>query len=505
MNRLIALLIPALLLSANGLVAEVRLASPFTAHMVLQRDLRVPVWGHAAPAEQVTIEFAGQTTSTAADASGNWRVELAPLQASAEPRTFTAKGSKTAAPLVLNDVLVGEVWLASGQSNMVFTLSKSRYAWAGVINESKEIAEANHPAIRMFTGAEQKAYTPQTTIGGEWQVCTPANAPAFSAIAYYFARHLEQELKVPVGILSLSYGASTSHAWIRREAMLEDARFKAVLDRFDEQVKTHVPPTPAELEDWQRAAELAKAEKRRAPPKPGRDPVQDQHNPTVMYNGMIAPVIPYAIRGVIWYQGESVTNPRELFPAWNALLISDWRKLWSRDLPFYFCQLASLANNSNSPEVRAWQAEALKIPGTGMAVTIDVGDEKDVHPHDKAPVGKRLALLALARTYGQAVPCSGPVLRSVTRDGATLRLAFEHTEGGLSAKNGPLQTFEIAGEDGNYVAADASVDGDSVVVSSKSIPMPQKVRYAWSNYPATANLVNGAGLPAAPIQSAVTP
>lgn len=479
--------------------AALELASPFTDHLVLQRELPVPIWGTANPGEKVTVEFGGQSSSAVADDHGRWRITLQPLNASTEPRILTAKTEKTGETVSLQDVLVGEVWLASGQSNMVFTLSKSRYAWAGVINEGQEIASANFPQIRMFTGDASKAYTAQLRVAGAWKICSPENAPDFSAIAYYFARDLHQTLKVPVGILALSYGASTAQAWIRREAIQSDPRFRPILERFDEQVKNHLPPTEAELKDWQHAAELAKAEQRRPPPKPGQDPVQDQHNPTVMYNGMIAPVVPFSIRGVIWYQGESITAPRELFPAWNERLISDWRTLWGRELPFFFCQLAALENQSNSPQVRAWQAEALKIPNTGMAVTIDVGDVKDVHPHNKAPVGNRLARIALAKTYQQAVVATGPTPRFVAAENSKLRVTFSDSPSPIKLPTGQtLNCFEVAGADGVFVPATAEIAGASVLVSTASVSTPVAVRYAWSNFPEDPNLYNEAGLPGAP-------
>ena len=491
----LALLLPTLASAA------VKLASPFTDHMVLQREMPVPVWGTAAPGEKVTVQFVGQKKSVTAGADGRWRLDLKKLKASAEPRVFTVTGSATPAPLNLSDVLVGEVWLGSGQSNMDFVVSKKIKYFAGVDNEEQEIAAANYPLIRMFTGKSAKAGTPQETVGGEWLVCSPETVPGFSAVGYFFARELQKEIKVPVGIVTLAFGASCAHAWIRREAMLGDPAFKAVLDDFDAKAKAFVPLTEKENQQWEEAAAKAKAAGQRAPRKPRNDPVQDQHNPTVMFNGMIAPVIPYAIRGVLWYQGESITAPKELFPRWNELLITDWRKLWGRELPFYFCQLAALDNNSNSPQVRAWQAEALKLPKTGMAVTIDVGDKKDVHPHSKAPVGNRLARLALAHVYGHKTEFAGPVYHFMTLQGDTVRLAFSHLGGGLVAKDGPLKTFEIAGADGKYVAADAVIEGDTIVVRSAAVLAPVAVRYAWSNYPEGCNLFNAAGLPAAPFRT----
>ncbi len=490
-----------LALLAGPLLAEVKLASPFTDHMVLQRELPVPVWGTAAPGEKITVQFAGQKKSVDAGPDGRWRLDLKRLKASAESRLFTVTGSATAAPLTLRDVLVGEVWLASGQSNMDFVVSKKIKYFSGVDHEEQEIAAANHPLIRMFTGKATKAGTPQETVGGEWLVCSPETVPGFSAVGYFFARELQQEIKVPVGIVTLAFGASCAHAWIRREAMLGDPAFRAVLDDFDARVKTFAPLTENENRQWEEAAAKAKAAGQRAPRKPRNDPVQDQHNPTVLFNGMIAPVIPYAIRGVLWYQGESITAPRELFPRWNELLITDWRKLWGRELPFYFCQLAALDNNSNSPQVRAWQAEALRLPNTGMAVTIDIGDKKDVHPHNKAPVGARLARIALANVYGRKIEFSGPVYASITTEPGALRLKFQHLGGGLVAKDGPLKTFEVAGADGKFVPADAVIEGSAVVVRSAAVASPVAARYAWTNYPEGCNFFNAAGLPAAPFRT----
>ncbi|HEX2855466.1 MAG TPA: sialate O-acetylesterase [Opitutaceae bacterium] len=484
--------------SVTALRAEVKLASPFTDHMVLQREMPVPVWGWADPGEPVTVSFAGQKKSITAGTDGSWRVDLAALTASAEAREFTVTGKNT---ITLKDVLVGEVWLGSGQSNMDFVISKQRQYFAGVIDEEKEIAAANHPLIRMFTGKAAKAYTPQATVGGEWLVCSPETVPGFSAVGYFFARELQKDIKVPIGIITEAFGASCAHAWIRRDAMLGDPAFKAVLDDFDARVKAFAPLTDGENKQWEEAAAKAKAEGKRAPRKPRADPVQDQHNATVMYNGMIAPIVPYALRGVLWYQGESITAPKELFPRWNELLITDWRKLWGRELPFYFVQLAALDNASNSPQVREWQAEALKLPHTGMVVTLDVGDKKDVHPHNKAPVGDRLARLALANVYGKKIESSGPQFQSAAIEGAAVRVKFSHVGGGLVAKDGPLKTFEIAGADGKFAAADAKLDGDTVLVTSEAVAVPASVRYAWSNYPEGANLFNGAGLPAAPFRT----
>lgn len=484
--------------------AEVRLASPFGPHMVLQRDFPVPVWGEASPGEEVTVQYAGQTRTAKADAKGDWRVTLDPLEACAEARILSVTGTQTSAGLRLDDVVVGEVWLASGQSNMVFTMSKSAYSWAGVDNEAAELALADLPLVRVFTVAEQKSLEPQRRVGGAWQVCTPKTAASFSAVAYYFARDLQRALGVPVGVLSSAYGASTAQAWIRRDAIREDARLRAVLERFDEQVAKHVPPTQAELEDWAKAVELARAEKRRAPRKPGEAPVQDQHNPTVLYNGMVASLVPYSIRGVLWYQGESITTPRELFPTWNEVLVTDWRRLWGRELPFFFCQLAAYDKGSHGPQVRQWQAETLRLPGTGMVVTIDVGDAKDVHPHNKAPVGNRLARLALARTHGFPTVCEGPLPKTAELQGGSVRVRFSNTAGRLVSGAGRLGCFELRDADGRWHAAQAELDGEGVKVLSPTVESPSAVRYAWKALPEGADLCNQEGLPAAPFELEVS-
>ena len=498
----------ALLVLSGPLHAEVRLASPFTSHMVLQREVKVPVWGTAAAGETVTVEFAGQKKSTMAAASGEWRVELAPLATSSEGRVLKVSGSATAASLALDDVLVGEVWLASGQSNMDFTVAKTtKYYFAGVTNEAAEVAAANHPILRMFTGEWMRSYEPKREVPGVWKVCTPETVREFSAVGYFFARTVQKEINVPIGIVTLTYGASTAQAWIRREAIAANARLKPALDQFDEEVKSYRPPTEAEQKTWAEANAKARAERKPRPARLRADPVQDQHNPTVMFNGMIAPFVGFPIRGAIWYQGESITGPRELFPLWNETLIKDWRKLWGRELPFYFVQLAAHKappvepGNSSIATVREMQSQALALPRTGMAVTIDIGDEKNVHPSNKKDVGTRLARIALAQTYGRDVVWSGPVFAAMEVTNGVARVKFTHAHGGLVAKGGSIKQFAIAGADGQFVWAEAKFEGDTVVVSSPKVPTPAAVRYAWADNPAGCNVYNGAALPAAPFRS----
>ncbi|MGN6367207.1 MAG: sialate O-acetylesterase [Phycisphaerae bacterium] len=477
---------------AAGAHADVTPASLFTDHAVLLQNASVPVWGTADAGEQVKVTIAGQTQTATAGADGKWMVHLADLKAGG-PYELTIEGKNT---VTLHDVLVGEVWLCSGQSNMDFTVARTpKYRFAGTQNEAAEVAAANYPEIRMFSGEWTKSYTPQSRIAGTWKVCNPENVREFSAIGYFFARDLQKELKVPVGIVTMTYGASTAQAWIRREKLMSDPETAPLIEAFDAAVeKFKAAPPPAS----EPAAAGSKAQRARGGPK---DPVQNQHNPTVMYNGMIAPAVPYGIRGVLWYQGESITGDKKQFPKLNAMLIEDWRKLWNApELPFYFCQLAALKASSNSPEVREMQAEALKIPHTAMAVTIDIGDAKSVHPKDKQDVGDRLTRIALANVYGKQIEYSGPVYEGMSVEGDAVRVKFTHAEG-LTGKGGELKTFEVAGADGKFVPAYAKVEGETVVVSSPEVTSPAAVRYAWANYPEGCNLYNAAGLPAAPFRT----
>ena len=456
------------------------------------------------------MEFARQKASSKADAAGIWRVDLKPLPTSAEGRVLVITGSQTAKPIELDDVLVGEVWLASGQSNMDFSVSKKVKYFAGVVNEEQEIAAANYPLIRMFTGEAAKAYTPQKEVRGEWKVCTPENAPAFSAAAYFFARDLHKEIEVPVGILTLAFGASTAEAWIDRASLAADPELKPVLGRFDAAVqsfRTNPPPAVAPPRSEDVAATNAPPARRRRGGST-RDPIQDQHNPTVLFNGMIHPVIPFALRGVIWYQGESIVGGSAgvtLYPRVQATLIRDWRKLWGEgDFPFYIVQLAGQEAASNSPMVREAQATVLSLPNTGMAVTADIGEAKNVHPHNKQDVGDRLARIALANVYGRPIEYSGPRYESMKIESNTVRVTLSHLGGGLVAKGGEsLKWFVIAGADMKFVPAEARIDGDTVVVSSPEVTAPVAVRYAWANFPDGCNLYNAAGLPAAPFRTDV--
>ena len=489
-----------MLAAATSTLAEVKPSALFSDHMVLQSGIQVPIWGTASPGEQVTVTLNAQKQSTVARADGKWVVRLDNLVAGG-PFQMTIAGNNS---ITIRDVLIGEVWLGSGQSNMVFPVSKKVASWAGVVNEEQEIAVANHPRIRMFTGKPAKTYEPQTEIQGEWLVCNPENVPAFSAVGYFFARDLQNEIHDPVGILILAFGASTAEAWIRRETLAADPLLKPLLDHFDAAVRFYRANPAAPAGQAPKPPQTINA-RPGPPPSQQRDPVQDQHYPTVLFNGMIHPVVPYAIRGVVWYQGESVVGGDEgvsLYGHVQATLIRDWRKLWGQDdLPFFIVQLAALDNISNNPRVREGQASALAMPNTGMAVTIDIGDPKNVHPQNKQALGERLSRMALAKVFGRKIEYSGPVYESMTISGSAVQLSFSHLGGGLVARDGPLKWFTIAGADRKFVAAEARIEGDTIVVSNAQITMPLAVRYAWDNYPEGCNLYNAAGLPAAPFRT----
>jgi sialate O-acetylesterase len=448
----------------------------------------------------VTVTLNGQKQTATTGADGKWMVRLTDLKAGG-PYEMTIAGSNT---ITVKDVLVGEVWLGSGQSNMEFTVSQKVARFAGLLNEEQEIAAANYPKLRMFKGKQAKTYDPQASVDGQWLVCSPETVPGFSAVGYLFGRNLQKELDVPVGILTLAFGASTAESWVPREAMAADPLLKPMLDKFDAAVQFFRANPKAPGDQAPQPPQTINA-RVGPPPKQQRDPVQDQHQPTVLFNGMINPAIPYAIRGAIWYQGESIvggSNGITLYPHVMETMVKTWRKLWGQgDFPFYAVQLPALQNISNNPRVREGQAAIASLPNAGFAVTIDIGEPTNVHPHNKAPLGDRLMRIALANVYHKNVEYSGPVYESMQIEVSTIRIKFSHLGGGLVAKDGPLKWFQISGADRQFVDAEAKIDGDSVVVSRKDVTMPEHVRYAWVNYPDGCNLFNAAGLPAAPFRT----
>jgi sialate O-acetylesterase len=404
----------------------------------------------------------------------------------------------------VQDVLVGEVWLASGQSNMEWPVANSADA-------EREIAAARFPLIREFDVTNTVADQPADTVAGEWRLCSPETAGRFSAIGYYFARSLHRRLGVPIGILNSTWGGTAIEAWTDLVTLQSTSAWPAIDTRWQQAMAEHperVANHPAERAAWQQADAQARATKTLNPlpwPRPPAGP-GTPYALSGLFNGMIAPLQPYALRGVLWYQGESNwRRPAEyagLFPA----LIQAWRAQWGREeLPFYFVQLANFTVGDD-PTDRGWawlreaQTRALALPNTGMVVTLDIGDPKDIHPRNKQEVGRRLALLARAQVYDLPVDWSGPQFASAQREGAALRVRFTHVADGLTTEQKPPQAFEVAGADRKFFPATARLDRDTVIVSAPEVPEPVAVRYAWSNNPG-ANLFNGTGLPAAPFRS----
>ncbi len=496
--------------TAAAKTAPVRLPHVLGDHMVVQQGMEIPVWGWTEPGAEVTVRMGEAEVKTTADADGRWKVAL-PARKAGGPYTIVVRGANT---IELKDVLVGEVWVCSGQSNMQFALRAARDA-------EKEIAAANYPNIRLFTVPRRPALEPQDDCDGAWAPCTPQTAANFSAVAYFFGRALHEHLKVPVGLIHTSWGGTPSEAWTSPETVAKVEAFRPIVERFERQIATYAQrlkqweaTKEQRLARWKAAVEKAKAAGRRPPRRPGPppDPRLHPHRPSVLFNGMIAPLLPLRIRGAIWYQGESNASRayqyRTIFPA----MIEDWRRHWKEgDFPFLFVQLANFRARKDQPgesdwaELREAQTMALRLPKTGMAVIIDIGEANNIHPKNKQDVGKRLALAALAIAYGEDITYSGPIYKSMKIEGGKIRLFFDHVDGGLVAKGGgPLKGFAIAGEDRKWVWADARIEGDTVVVSSPKVPQPVAVRYAWADNP-DCNLYNKAGLPASPFRTDTWP
>ncbi len=664
-----SLLFPILVLSAGLLKADVTLPSVISDHMVLAKVEKVPIWGKADPGEDVSVSIQGQTVSTKADKDGRWTVSLNLKDFATGPFEMMIEGKNK---LTVSDILVGEVWLASGQSNMGWILKNTD-------NADADIASSANPMIRVFTVKATTAATLQDDVEGQWVLASPETSGSFTAVGYFFARKLQKELQVPIGLINSSWGGTPSESWTSAKAIdsvpdlkaarerqmmafeAYPAKHKAYTDGMGAWIKAHAredkpvadaaafagmdvntdgwvtvslpgevkapglaedgavwlrkevnidtkkpvlltlpidgydsvywngkllaqttyedfpgtgfvrrygpyiipegsvnvgknvlairlyqPVGPTNIPGEPKAGPLslngewlAKTEYEFPPldaatiaaaatPPPG--PTAPQYIAGFLFQGMINPLIPFAINGAIWYQGESNAGRAYQYQTAFPLMINDWRAQWNQgDFPFYFCQLANYLPKKPSPAESAWaelreaQSKTLSLPNTGQAVIIDIGESEDIHPRNKKDVGDRLARIALARDYGKSVPFSGPVFDGLTIKDNQAILTFQHAEGGLVAqplpetydvksltgetaplvRNSPdsqLEGFAICGEDKVWVWADAKIDGDKVIVSSDKVPNPVAVRYAWAENP-TCNLANAAGLPASPFRT----
>lgn len=489
-----------LVMGAPSRAIDLKLAGLFTDHMVLQRERPAPVWGWADAGEEITVQFAGQKKTGKADAVGKWMVKLDPLPASAEGRELVAQSSMKGRAAKITDVVVGDIWLCSGQSNMRFQVSRAD-------NAAKEIAAAGNPALRFFIVEDHFSKTPVPDVKGAWNLSSPETIADCSAVGYYFCVALQPKLGVPVGLLVSSIGGTRIETW-------SDAATLAKLGVADRLIEKWKSVSPEELvsvvatyKDYQQkrdrehseAVKAAKASGAPAPAAPIPPAMRPHDCPSALHNGMIHPLQPFAIKGALWYQGESNVAGPAAYEKLQPALIADWRRVWGSKMPFLFVQLAP--HNTAHPafreaQLRIWQ----KTPHTAMVVTADIGNATDIHPIRKRPVGERLALAARALTYGEQIEYSGPVFKSMSIKGNSATITFTHIGQGLVAKGGALKGFTIAGADGKFVTASAAIEGATVVVTSEQIAKPAAVRYGWAMVP-DVNLFNREGLPAAPFRS----
>ena len=443
--------------------ADVRLPHVMSDNMVLQRDIELPVWGWAAAGEAVTVTLGEHKATAKAGDDGKWQVRLPAMKAGG-PHEMTIEGQNR---IALKNILVGEVWVCSGQSNMAWPVSRSD-------NAEKEIAAAKFPQIRLFQIPRVPSIESADDVKAAWVECSPETVGSFSAVAYFFGRTLHEDLDVPVGLVNTSWGGTRIEPWT------PPVGFRAV----------------------EAVADIAKQIETR-----GKDAKITHQSPAVLYNGMVHPIVPFAIRGAIWYQGESNRADGMLYHEKMKALIAGWRSVWKQDeLPFLYVQLAPYKYDGNVEALaKLWEAQTatLGVKNTGMAVTTDIGNMGDIHPTNKQDVGQRLALWALAKTYGQkGVTYSGPMYKSMSVSDGTVRLTFDHAGDVLKSSDGePLRWFAVAGDDGRFVPAKAEIDGEAVVVSSAEVPHPKAVRYGWTDHQSQPNLVNAAGLPAVPFRT----
>jgi sialate O-acetylesterase len=512
---MLSLVFASLYLASNAR-AEVRLPHVFGSHMVLQRDKPLTIWGWASPGETVTVQLGGASETAQANERGEWKAVL-PAMPAGGPYTLTVSGSST---VKYEDVMIGEVWLCSGQSNMEFGLGRCK-------NAEAEIAAANHPGIRLLMVENRWTPLPQSDMEGTWKVCTPQSVAeggwnGFSAVGYFFGRELNEKLGVAIGLIDADWGGTRIESWTPPEGFAAVPELKKDYERVQlgdpqtELHQQHLQQTLDQYEQWIQAARQAMVAKGLVPAVPNFPSEllapHDLQNATALYNGMIYPLEPFALRGAIWYQGEANESEGMLYADRMKALVAGWRERWHEgDFPFYFVQIAPF-NYGDNPKKLAelWEAQtvaAQTIPNAGMAVINDVGNLRDIHPTDKQDVGHRLALLALAKTYGNKdLVFSGPTFKSMSIEGDSLRVRFDNIGGGLASRDGkPLDWFEIIDADeGGFVKADARIDGDSVILSAPSVKHPVALRYAWSGL-AEPNLMNTEGLPAGAFRAGTAP
>ena len=494
---------------APSLRADVKLPALISDHMVLQQGAKPNVWGRAEPGEKVSVKLGGQSVEATADKDGKWNVHFAEFKPGVLG-DMTIAGKNT---ITVKDVAAGEVWVCSGQSNMEFTVS-------GANNAAQEIAAANFPLIRHFLLNKAMKTEPTEDCTGQWAVCSPQTVAGFTAVGYFFGRDLHQKLNAPIGLIHTSWGGTPAEYWTPADVLAAEPELKArYIDSWEKTVAAY-PQAKAAFDEamkkYPAEVEQAKTEGKPAPRQPQAPRGGDANGaPGCLYNGMIVPVLPYTIQGATWYQGESNASEARLYRTLFPTMILSWRRAWSKaglaeaenpEFPFLFVQLANFMarheepTNSQWAELREAQLFTLEMPHTAMAVIIDIGDEKDIHPRNKQDVGHRLALAAQASVYYLDTEFSGPIITGSQLEDGKVRLSFRNADGMKAADGGKIKGFAVAGEDKKFVWADVEIQGDHVLVSSAAVPKPVAVRYGWADNP-DCNLINAAGLPASPFRT----
>lgn len=475
--------------------SPLRLPNILSNNAVLQRGRPIHIWGYSSPNESITVQFNNKNEQATADSHGQWQLWLAPEPAGG-PYTLTVTGSNNEPPLTVSNILVGDVWFASGQSNMQMPLQGFGPTMP-IKNSAQEIAGSNYPNIRLLHIPNTASDSPAPDIAATWTACDPTTTPTFSAVAYFFARDLESRFHVPIGIIDSTWGGTPISSWMSNSLLQSHPGFQPVYNKW-RAFQATLPQVTVLGEQQPQPA---------TPKKHVWHPDPKSWHPSWLWNGMVAPVTPYTIRGFIWYQGETNAtdqwNPdlyKRLFPA----MIQNWRAQWHEgNLPFLYVQISSFdAPKDHWGVIRNAQRTTLDLRNTGMAVSLDVGEKHNIHPADKQTVAQRLALTAYRTSYGQQVEDEGPLFRQVIRQGEQLRIYFTHTAQGLVSKGGPLKGFEIQSPSGKWHYVNAIIQGNTVVVDTTSVPNTPAVRYAWANY-TTANLYNGVGLPASTFKATV--
>ena len=510
-----------LLVLAGSARADVRLPALIADHMVLQRGAAVRLWGWADPGETVAVSLPEQQHQATADGAGNWQVLLKPLAATGKPFDISIRGNNE---ITLSDVIAGEVWVCSGQSNMAMSLG-------GVSDVEDILKDVATPQLRLFKVTRNAAAEPTQDVSGQWAHSAPQLARSFSGVGYVFGFELQQALGVPVGLIESSWGGTRAEAWTARELMMAEPGLKAEAERFEtwadkehpdwrgsfpkylKQAEAYHREWARTVREWRAAQAKAKQDGTKPPPRPRHQrQVGSKNNPSVLYNAMVAPLTRCTIKGAIWYQGEANAGRGMAYRTTLKAMICSWRQNWELgDFPFLVVQLPAIGAQPRAPESRSSWAELREsqwlqqklLPNVGVTVSYDTDVTGNLHPKEKRPVGHRLALAAQGMVYGMGVPYRNPSFKDMAIEGNKVRITFQDVGGGLTTPGGAaLAGFAIAGEDGAFVAATAGISAlDTVVVSSNAVPAPKAVRYAWAQNPSAANLFGNSGLPAAPFRT----